>query len=294
MRASVPLPVFLLAGSISFATSARAIPMECVVKGSPETVVQTVMTGTGEKRARHGGETLLGFIWDGVFEVFRRAGDEYEDIGEFLFEADFDCDGPGKTADFPIVITDQSQLNEFGIATDFFSDNTALAIFDHECFDIGGGQTHFSLSDERVVRYERRGVSFDNLCLASGSGQIRFNPETGERLPTFVMLAEWDGVWVRSFEFLLDVPDCFGRGQEEISYYGDQARLQPLGCDIRFHPWAGRPMSPDETAFFNARAFLHIEGSAGGSTLDGNDLAADSNRRATAARIEALKLMLAK
>jgi hypothetical protein len=268
--------------------------MECVVKGSPETIVESAIIGSSQKKMRHGGETLLGYVSETSFEVFSEEDGEYKETGEFLLEGSYDCDSPGKSADFPIVITDQDQLKELGIATDFLaSDENQLTLFPNQCFQVGSGHDHFSLSDAFVERHARRGISFDNLCLALGAGQIRFNPETGERLPTFVLLQEWDGLWLSTFEYLLDVPSCFGGGITKIWQDANNARLRPIGCELKFHPWSGRPMSAEETAFFNSRAFLVIYGDAGGSTMDGNDLAADSNRRATAAKIEALKLMLA-
>ncbi len=291
------LPLALVGLLSIVATAGFAFPMECVVKSS--------------------GEMIQGFWIDGSAFVLLHPSDN--DFGPDLeaFETgsmdgnQVDCDSTAvKASRYPVVITSEDELHALGIASDFFAkvegpatdaglnQPAGAAVLNDEpnkCFYIGVGQlVRFSLSEAIVSRYRQKGVSLDNLCEVMASGEVRFDPETGERLPTFVLVAkDGSGAFYRSYEYPLVVPACFGRGKLEIDatrqFY---AVLQPLGCDLKFHPWSGRKLTADKSAFYAPRTFLYISGDPAVGALDGAGLAKDSGKHATAADIAALKALL--
>jgi hypothetical protein len=79
------------------------------------------------------------------------------------------------------------------------------------------------------------------------------------------------------------------RGKTAVERQNFSAIMNPVGCTFNFHPWSGRRLSPEETKFFTKEASLVAAGDAGEVLEDSNDLAADASRRATSAKIEAIK-----
>jgi hypothetical protein len=109
---------------------------------------------------------------------------------------------------------------------------------DHQCYwynDL------LSVSHERLLRYRDMGFTLNSLCLGLIS-ETKFDPETGERLPTYVAIAQkaWDErkkqypkVTVESYlslEHPLELPKCFRRALP----YSD--------CDFKFDRLTGKPL----------------------------------------------------
>jgi hypothetical protein len=200
-----------------------------------------------------------------------------------------DCGKPQPGADLPIVfrnLAGRVQLyNEFGIKADPLPNERLPTA--HKCFYIGDGFMNMEISDATFAYYKKKGFSLDNLCMVLRTGHVRFNPETGARVATYI-IADGSGPKPRiSDELLLKAPSCFARGKLRIAQLS--AVLNPIGCKVNYHPWSGRKLDPNEVAYFTSNATLNASGDAGDVAEDSSNLAGDPNKQATAARIRALK-----
>jgi hypothetical protein len=94
---------------------------------------------------------------------------------------------------YPIVFKDPKGLELFGISLVQPADGAQPPpILRHTCFQYGNEAPTvylLSLSDAFLARYTKRGFTREGLCLALVSG-ARFDPETGKRLPTYVVRFE--------------------------------------------------------------------------------------------------------
>lgn len=93
---------------------------------------------------------------------------------------------------YPVVFTSLDELAELGISFDPYPwDSDAKAAkprFPNTCYDYGlesVGPSFVSLSEEFLSRHKSRGFTRESVCMALVSG-MRFDPETGRRLPTIV------------------------------------------------------------------------------------------------------------
>lgn len=137
---------------------------------------------------------------------------------------------------FPLVFNDKALLQRLGIVIGKSGpDQPEIKHYQSKCYkkwppdDIGTPDELYdiSLSDDFVLKFAKRGFSLNSLCLALASG-IKFDPETGQRLPTFI-LADRDRVkdeldaWALTSEIPLDVPDCFrfGRPYSDCKFFYD-------------------------------------------------------------------------
>lgn len=208
-----------------------------------------------------------------------------------------DCTSARRNSSYPIVFQSWqhvAQLKDlFGISVvegEAFGPGAYLSDGSYRCFLYGAGQEiHLQLTATAVEQYKARGFSEDTVCLVLQSGQIHFDPVTGERLPTYVV-AESGFV---SPEFLFDVPNCFKAGvvQRESDFV---AQMRPIGCKLVYHPWSGRQLRPDESQVLSAMLSLWAGAEGGSSTEDSEQLAEDSNRRATSAKLDAVNAQLTK
>ena len=128
---------------------------------------------------------------------------------------------------WPVVFTSVRESRAFGIQLNGYDDapNEQQKKLAYGCYGIGDGGPSVSFSEEALARFSKRGFSRRSLCMALMAG-LRYNPESGARLPTFVMMSveqrrqmeengtpveQW-GPAVVSGEVPLDVPDCFKNG----------------------------------------------------------------------------------
>lgn len=155
---------------------------------------------------------------------------------------------------FPVVFESSAQMRPLGISIKTYEgDGAAKPPLKNTCYHYGEASTVYliSYSDEFLERYRRRGFSRESLCLALVS-QTRFDPETGKRLPTYVLVhpkhleaalkgkdrarltkADLDMLSERGVmtdELPLIVPDCFKNGTPF------------LDCNMRFGPTTGVPV----------------------------------------------------
>jgi hypothetical protein len=99
--------------------------------------------------------------------------------------------------DFPIVFTTPQQLAEFGIEIGGAGEvdgQGAIPAFPNLCYDLNGSSVAYreiSISNELLAPYRQKGFTRETLCLALVS-QARFDPETGDRLPTYVFRDDAD------------------------------------------------------------------------------------------------------
>ena len=167
-------------------------------------------------------------------------------------------------APYPILLTSPRQLHDIGLGVEVHHDEreTYAPAFPNRCYNYGRGHTVFlmSFSDAFFERWRKQGFSKESLCLALVS-LARFDPETGKRLPTFVLRddeglaevmklpelagrklsqAELDEVretfGLVTDELPLAVPPCFRNGTPY------------LDCNWRFGLTTGVPVRPQTAA----------------------------------------------
>lgn len=107
-------------------------------------------------------------------------------------------------------------MRELGIALPVHG-NSQVRAFPNRCYYYGDGGYNISISDEFLDRYLKQGFSLNSLCLGLQS-TMKFHPETGERLPTYIV-ADLDALrrnqvdcCLLTDELPLEIPQCFSRG----------------------------------------------------------------------------------
>lgn len=166
---------------------------------------------------------------------------------------------PAPSAGSPVMIEWGSfTLQEFGISGIAEpGDERDFNQTPHRCYTYGGDGNGIAISDALLAQFKRRGFSLESLCLALES-EVRFDPETGKRLPTYVVFdrrAMLEALERHDFDRMtdaqikaccseeglahaeqpLDVPVCFKDGAP----YSD--------CAWRYDVVTGRKLSDAET-----------------------------------------------
>lgn len=136
----------------------------------------------------------------------------------------------------------------------------------------GEGWT-LSFSKDLYASYKGRGFSLRAICLALASGDIHYDPSTGQRIRGYILKEEERGAEeVHPFR----VPDCF-REVEVIEGDGTAEVLwRPRGCDVKFDPRSGRRVSSPK------KVRLLTGGGAGGARDEDNRSSTISTDRARA------------
>src|SRR5947207_52338 len=78
---------------------------------------------------------------------------------------------------FPIIISSETQFEQLGISL--------LSPLPNRCYHYGDGGDSVSINNSLLAFYESQGFSLRSACMALISG-IRYNPETGQRLATYI------------------------------------------------------------------------------------------------------------
>lgn len=204
-----------------------------------------------------------------------------------------DCRTETQTGPFPLVVQSHAErlsiMKKFGIYYAWPGpDMTAAYNGNKRCRVISGdGYLPVYLSYELIATYTKQGFDFDRLCFAFTAGQLRYDPETGARIPTFVSIAEGDDDPEISGELPLVIPNCLARSTIQ-RIYPDLAVLVFTGCKLNFHPWSGRKLDQWESEYFLTNPLMWVEGGAGDIMIDTQHLRADQNRRLTRVRIETI------
>jgi hypothetical protein len=125
-------------------------------------------------------------------------------------------------------------------------------------------------------------------------GGIHYDPETGQRVATYAFVqigrnangTKWSEIGA-SLPFI--APPCFGHGKVTLKQKENLVWIAPVGCTVRYHPYTGRKLAEDEVALFTNEMVLFYSNVKGGDSEDTKNLSADSSRRLTSAKIEAIK-----
>ena len=142
---------------------------------------------------------------------------------------------PSSAISYPVVFNKAQDLRRLGVVLkDYSTDSEAVQHYPNRCYYYGDGGYSLSVSDEFLAKFKTRGFSRRSLCMALVS-QTRFDPETGRRLPTYIMgniealqrNRGRPGAGDVSEELPLDVPNCFKRGLP----YSD--------CEMNYDPRTG-------------------------------------------------------
>jgi hypothetical protein len=154
--------------------------------------------------------------------------------------------------EYPVVFLSYDAVEPLGISLD------QEGSFEHKCYYYGDGGHKLSMSTEFLSRFISRGFSVQSACLGLVSGGNRYDPETGRRMPTYVIFDKqgmeearrrgdrtFPDDWI-SEELPLDLPDCFKNGTP----YTD--------CVFRFDRATGKMLTPAETNMF-ARLGMAID-----------------------------------
>lgn len=119
-----------------------------------------------------------------------------------LFGAAFYCAPERAAADpvpgpvkYPLVFTSLADLEKLGLWRHwpliFAEENGETVLpkppFQNGCYWWAGNATRslIAVSDDVLERYKKKGFTRESLCMALAS-RMRFDPETGERLPTYI------------------------------------------------------------------------------------------------------------
>jgi hypothetical protein len=87
---------------------------------------------------------------------------------------------------YPIVFDQSERLAEAGIKAGFNS-RQGFKHFANTCYYYGEGGLSLSVSDAMLARYKSKGFTLNSLCMGLLS-EARFDPETGKRLPTYLLV----------------------------------------------------------------------------------------------------------
>jgi hypothetical protein len=195
---------------------------------------------------------------------------------------------------FPVVVKDQTErlllMKIFGIYYADFINQAEPKVYrgNKRCAVItGDGYVPVDLSEKLISKYAAQGFDFDTLCLAFTAGQLRYDPETGERIPTFVDIMQHGNDAIISHELPFVIPKCLAKSKihrpEDIT-----AELVLKGCNVKFHPWSGRQLEQWEIEYFRTNPLMFVFGGAGDVLTDTLRLLSDQNRRLTRARIDTI------
>jgi hypothetical protein len=147
-------------------------------------------------------------------------------------------------SNFPLIFYPLGAEAQAGLVHEVW---TGKKHFETGCYHFGeGGAVNISISAELLAFYVQQGFSRRSLCMALISG-IRFDPETGRRLATYVVIYDLkelrnhpDDVGNLSPELPLAIPSCFARALP----YSD--------CTWNFDAVTGKRLSDTLTRRFKA------------------------------------------
>jgi hypothetical protein len=198
-----------------------------------------------------------------LIEVKRPLGARLENAG-LIKVADLDCEHWERSDGFPVLFDDPRRLRPLGV--DFWFTHKSSGSPYQMCFHNGSVQDENGLPKlylSKEFRRHHRDYNFHKLCLVMRSGVIRFDPESGQRLPSFIMinreyLAKGDGYegLAISDEIPLVAPPCLNKGDfDQATSFA--AKLSLSGCSMRYHPWSGRELNEEERKLWRT-AFISV------------------------------------
>ena len=244
---------------VSVATQdARAAGEACLIADPNDTSLNVRDAPNGKKinRLRNGRKVVIQEVgYDARGREWARVSGDYKgtwrDWG-WVFKIYIECSGtadeiPAQTEGYPLVFTRAAEVRSLGLVlANYGPDYDTVRRFPHRCHYYGDGGNDISVSSELLRHYQAKGFSLNSLCMALVSG-IRFDPETGAQLPTYIVVDEkslrqmgFAEAGVISEELPLDVPACFSRGVP----YSD--------CTFNYHPQTGVKLGAETTNWYKA------------------------------------------
>jgi hypothetical protein len=148
--------------------------------------------------------------------------------------------GAAARSPYPIVFDSVQQLKRYGLALIGIGKSDHSMHFQNRCYYYGDGGWDVSISNELLSFYKSQGFSRRSACLALVSG-IRFNPETGKRLATYILVdrkllkRKGNETGAVSDELPLSLPSCFAGGTPYS------------GCAWNYDPLTGKKLAPNAT-----------------------------------------------
>jgi hypothetical protein len=152
----------------------------------------------------------------------------------------FWASGAAARSPYPIVFDSVQQLKRYGLALIGIGTSNHSLHFHNRCYYYGDGGWDLSISDELLSFFKSQGFSRRTACLALVSG-IRFDPETGKRLATYILVdrkllkRKGNEPSALSDELPLSLPKCFAGGTP----YSD--------CAWNYDPLTGKKLAPNAT-----------------------------------------------
>jgi|GEM_PF-3387503 len=219
---------------------------------------------------------------------------KWRDFG-FVSEDQINCGNTDDGSEFPLIFSSANELRELGVALQGYGAGNAKPL-PNQCFYYGDGGYSMSLSNKMVKRYKALGVNQETLCFVLRVGNLRFDPESGQRLPTY-MVADMERLEKYGSDFIepgmlteelpLHVPPCF-RVNNAISKKPVGRELQHR-CNFQYDPWTGAKLSSVEKAYYKDNVRLEISGEAGPSAAPADaKLALNEKKRATKASVKSV------
>ncbi len=231
---------------------------ECLIADPNDTSLNVRDAPNGNKinRLRNGRKVVVQEIgYDARGRAWANVSGDYKgtwrDWG-WVFHRYLDCSGaadavPVQGAGFPLVFTRAADVRPLGLVlANYGPDYQTVKKFANRCHYYGDGGNDISVSDAMLRHYQGKGFSLNSLCMALVSG-VLFDPETGARLPSYIVVDEkslremgFAEAGVISEELPLDVPRCFSRGLP----YSD--------CTFNFHPQTGAKLGQETSDWYRS------------------------------------------
>ena len=167
---------------------------------------------------------------------------------------------------FPIILTDAAKLLDAGFALretfvmrgEFEGDPPASA--PHRCNDLW-----FSVSDAVLARHRQRGFTLETLCLGLWSKDLKFDPETGKRIATFIWISPDDrtdllGRLKGRDPKAMTAPQVKAIDEDDLILFEQPFRIPDcfrnatplLDCQWRYDHQSGRPLAAETTKRYRA------------------------------------------
>ena len=134
-------------------------------------------------------------------------------------------------------------------------------------------------------KYKKMGFSLIQLCMVLEGSGVLFDPETGRRMPTYVMVNDGE----MEPETLLEPPPCFAKGRTVFNKKNILLTMFPSGCRFNYHPHSGRRLSEEEANVLSRETVFLYSPIKGASEEDSKGLSKDETRRISLAKIAAIK-----
>lgn len=153
--------------------------------------------------------------------------------------------------DFPIIFENAQEARKIGFVISGYGPGGDTVRPERiNCYVYGSATYEVTFSKQVLRAFEVRGFTLQSMCFGLIS-LVRFDPETGRRLPTFVIVdrasaeedlaANPDGIGENDTvsrnattpEWPLSLPDCYVRA------------VPLLDCQWRFHPYTGDELSAE-------------------------------------------------